>query len=348
MRKKEMSRHRESAQRRDGRRANGPPEGNGERGDGRDGAVIVCGQAVRPGERRTVEAPVGELYTGAPLPFRVTVVRGNSPGPTLFVMGALHGDELAGVEVVRRLTHRVDYADLRGTLLLVPVGNPFGFLQRSRYMPDRGDLNRSFPGSARGSPTARMAHFLMREIVGRCDYGIELHTAAARRRNVPQVRGELGRPEVRRLALAFGCPYVIDSKPPKKSIRTAADPAGTSVILYETGEILRIDEECVRTGFEGCLNVLAELGMLPARPKPAGEPPVVLRETTWVRSERGGLLTHRADLGQAVRKGDRLAAVTTPTGRDEVPVAAPRDGTVIGLTTSPLVHPGDPVCHLAW
>src|SRR4051812_587682 len=192
---------------------------------------LVCGERVPPGKRRTVTVAVSELYNGDPLHFHVHVVRGKTAGPALFVMAALHGDEVAGVEVVRRLMHRADYGGLRGTLLLVPVGNPFGFLHRSRYMPDRGDLNRSFPGSAAGSATARMAHFLTTEVVGRCDYGVELHTAAARRRNLPQIRGHLRRPEVRRLALAFGCPHVIDSKPPAKSLRASTDSGRTAVVL---------------------------------------------------------------------------------------------------------------------
>jgi predicted deacylase len=308
----------------------------------------LCGKAIARGTSETVETAVSELYDGTPLLFRVTVARGRSPGPTLFVMAALHGDEVVGVEVVRRLTGAIDCSRLSGDLLLVPVANPFGLLAKSRYMPDRGDLNRSFPGRRRGSATARMAHFLMREIVSRSDYGIELHTAASRRRNIPQVRADLERPGLRELAEAFGCPYVIHSRPPAGSIRGSADPERTAVILYEAGEILRVDEEYVREGYEGCLGVMRELGMLPRDEAAPRARPVVLRQTSWVRSERGGLLTDRVALGQRVNRGEPLAAVALPHNGARHEVVAPHEGTVIGLATSPLVNPGDAVCHLAW
>lgn len=310
--------------------------------------LAFCGQPVPPGGRRTVEAAVSGLYNGDPLMFRMVVIRGREPGPTLFIMAALHGDEVVGVEIIRRLIHEPDYGALRGTLLLVPVGNPFGFLNRSRYLPDRGDLNRSFPGLRRGSPTARMADFLFREVIAPCDYGIELHTAAARRRNVPQLRADLQHPRVRRLAEAFGGPYRLHSPPPAGSIRASVDADRTAVVLYETGEILRVNEECVRTGLSGCLNVLRELEMLPG---PAPRPPEethVFRRTRWLRAEHGGLLLVRAELGQHLGRGDLVAITTDPLGERQHEVRAPRDGTVIGLTTLPLANPGDAVCHLAW
>jgi predicted deacylase len=304
--------------------------------------------AAEPGTRRVVEFSAGVLPTGDPLPLRVTVVRGARPGPTLFVMAAIHGDEVTGVEVVRRLVRETEPRDVAGTLLLVPVANPFGFLTGTRYAQDGGDINRSFPGRASGSASARLARLLYAEVLRRSDYGIELHTAARRRRNVPQVRALLDDERTADLARAFAPPYVLHAKPPAGSIREAATARGVPVILYEAGEKLRIDEDCVSEGVEGCRRVMSHLGMLadgPAAPRAA---PPVFRHMRWVRSDRGGLIVRRIGLGERVAAGEPVAWVADPTTWEEQPVPTPRGGTAIGLTTLPLVHPGDHICHLAW
>jgi predicted deacylase len=303
---------------------------------------------AEPGTRRVVERDAGTLHTGDPLPLRVTAVRGARPGPTLFVMAAIHGDEVVGVEVIRRLVRDTDPAALAGTLLLVPVANPFGFVTGSRYAQDGGDLNRSFPGKADGSASARIARRLFEEVVARADAGIELHTAAERRRNVPQVRVSLDDGKAADLARAFAPPYLLHSNPPKGSVREAGAGRGIPVILYETGEKLRIDEPCVAAGVGGCRRVMRHLGMLAAAAGPPPGEPAVFRRMTWVRAGRGGLITRRIDLGERVREGQPVAWVADPLTWEEHPVPAPRAGTAIGLTTNPLVHPGDHLCHLAW
>jgi predicted deacylase len=309
--------------------------------------LIICGQSIAPGARQEVEAPFSEWYTADPVLFRCTVVRGLEPGPTVFVMAALHGDEINGVEVVRWLTYETTFQPLRGALVLVPVGNVFGFLSLSRYTPDRRDLNRSFPGRPDGSPAARLAHFLLREVVARCDFGIELHTACVGRRNLPHVRAELDDERTARLAHAFGCRHVLAASPPAGSLRRAARAAGVAVITFEAGSVLEFNEGYTRAGVEGCLRSLQALGMLEQTAGPA-EPPLVLSKTGWLRAERGGIVNFVVDLGARVRKGDAVGLVTNPLGRDRHALRANRDGTVIGLSTLPLANPGDAVCHLAW
>jgi predicted deacylase len=263
-------------------------------------------------------------------------------------MAAIHGDEVTGVEVVRRLVRETDPRDVAGTLLLVPVANPFGFLTGTRYAQDGGDINRNFPGKAGGSASSRLARLLHAEVLERSDFGIELHMAARRRRNVPQVRAVLGDDRTADLARAFAPPFVLHSKPPAGSLREAAAARDVPVVLYEAGEKLRIDEVCVSEGVAGCRRVMRYLGMLADEPAAPRAAPVMFRYMRWVRSDRGGLLVRRIGLGERVAAGEPVAWVADPTTWEEHPVPAPHGGTAIGLTTLPLVHPGDHVCHLAW
>jgi uncharacterized protein len=305
-------------------------------------------QDIAPGTRATVNLPAAFLYTHAELSMPVHVVHGRRAGPCLFVSAAVHGDEINGVAITRRLMQHPALRRIRGTLLAIPVVNVHGFLNRSRYLPDRRDLNRSFPGSAQGSLAARTAYLFMQEIVGRAQYGIDLHTGSNFRANLPQVRAQLDDPETARMAQAFGAPVLLDAALRPGSLRQEAEISGVTVIVYEGGEALRFDELAVRTGVRGVLSVLREMGMLPPSPRPRRmSRRHFSRSSTWVRAPQSGILQGRSLLGMAVEPGQQLGLVTDPFGENEMPLHATVSGVVIGQTSLPLVNEGEAVYHIA-
>ena len=314
----------------------------------RNQPVEIGGHTVRPGQRQLLDLPVADLYTHAQMTMPVHVICGRYAGPTVFLTGAVHGDELNGVEIIRRLLALKALNRLRGNLLAVPVVNVHGFVHRSRYLPDRRDLNRSFPGQRRGSVTSRLASLVSEQILDRADYGIDLHTGAVHRTNLPQIRCDADNPLVLRLAQAFGVPVVVHSRLRDGSMREYAAEKNVPVLLYEAGEALRFDEISIRAGLRGIRRVLAELGML-RRPPSKAQPvaPVVSRQTSWVRAPISGMVRLRVRSGEAVRKGQRLASISDPFGEVHEDVACPAGGIVIGHSTLPLAHEGDALIHIA-
>ncbi|MGD9388619.1 MAG: succinylglutamate desuccinylase/aspartoacylase family protein [Gammaproteobacteria bacterium] len=308
----------------------------------------IGGVEVAPGQRRGIALPVGMLHTHVPVEMPVWIIHGRRPGPRLFISAAIHGDELNGIEIIRRVRARA-LTGLRGSLLLVPVVNVFGLLQHTRYLPDRRDLNRSFPGSDRGSLAARLAHLFMREIVDRCTHGIDLHTGAVHRSNLPQVRAQLDDPATRELALAFGAPVVLDSRLRDGSLREAAAERGIPTLIYEAGEALRFDEMSIRLGVAGIVEVMRRLGMLRPRPAARARPvqPVIADSSHWVRAPAGGILRTTVRLGQRVQAGELLGRVSDPFGSHELRVDALHEGIVIGRNSLPLVNEGDALFHVA-
>lgn len=302
---------------------------------------------VRPGQRVTVDLPVARLYTDTSLHMPVQVLRGRRAGPVLFVSAAVHGDELNGVEIIRRLLKSKSLGSLRGTLLAVPIVNVHGFIDQSRYLPDRRDLNRSFPGSAKGSIAARLANTFLKEVVLKSDFGIDLHTAAIDRANLPQIRANLDDPAVSELAEAFGAPVIVNANLREGSLRACAASHGIPVMIYEAGEALRFDEVSIRAGMRGIRRVMRKLGMLP--PDRGGKVPqaVVARSTSWVRAPASGIVSGAAALGSRVKENDRLALISDPLGDREDAVRAPFAGIVIGCSRLPLAHEGDALFHLA-
>jgi predicted deacylase len=308
---------------------------------------VLGGVEVPPGQRRTVELPVGRRFTGAELVLPVEVVNGRSPGPRLFVCAAVHGDEINGVEIIRRLLRR-PMRGLSGTLIAVPIVNIYGFIGLSRYLPDRRDLNRSFPGSERGSLAARLANTFLDEIVAVSTHGIDLHTGAIHRANLPQIRASLEQSETDRLARAFGAPVILDANLRDGSLRQAVMERGVPMLLYEAGEALRFDESSIRTGVRGIVGVMRELGMLPPSQRPAPRHrPYVANSSHWVRAPESGILRDRIRLGAAVAKDQVLGIIADPLGSREFDVRASRDGVVIGRTVLPLVNEGDALYHVA-
>jgi predicted deacylase len=310
-------------------------------------SICVGDVEVGPGQRRSVSLPMADLYTGAALPMQVHVVCGRRPGPVLFVSAAIHGDELNGVEVIRRLLKRAKLESIRGTLLAVPVVNVHGFLDLSRYLPDRRDLNRSFPGSAKGSIASRMAHVFVSEVVDKADYGIDLHTAAINRSNLAQIRANLEDPATLEMARAFGAPVILKSPQREGSLRSYAADRGFPLLIYEAGEALRFDELSIRAGLRGVLQVMRHIGMLPAAKSPPAITSVIAEATSWVRAPMSGIVSKKVALGTRVAEGQRLAVVGDPLGGEEETIRSPLDGIVIGRSNLPLAHEGDALFNVA-
>lgn len=302
---------------------------------------------VGPGERVSVSLPMADLYTGASLPMQVHVVCGRRAGPVLFVSAAIHGDELNGVEIIRRLLKRRKLESIRGTLLAVPVVNVHGFLELSRYLPDRRDLNRSFPGSPKGSIASRMAHTFVSEVVDKSNFGIDLHTGAINRANLAQVRANVGDPATMAMAKAFGAPVILNSALREGSLRSYAAERGFPLLIYEAGEALRFDELSIRAGLQGVLKVMRHIGMLPPASKKKSVNPVVAESTSWARAPMSGIVSKKVALGTRVVKGQRLAVVGDPLGGEEEAIISSFDGIVIGRSNLPLAHEGDALFNIA-
>lgn len=309
---------------------------------------IIAGTSIAPGTARDVAFPVTTMATGTSSSLAVRVMHGAKPGPAVFVSAAIHGDEIIGTAVIQRLAQELDPGSLAGTLLLVPVANIFGFITHSRYLPDRRDLNRSFPGSPGGSLAGQLAHIFYREVVGRCELGIDIHSAAIHRYNLPQIRIAAGDKRLVELAMAFGAPVIMESPLRDGSLRDLAQKKGVAMLLMEAGEALRFDRLAIETGVAGVGRVLAHIGMIEAEDglTEVGIPARANR-SVWVRAPRGGV-THRVrKSGDPVRKGDLLACVAGLFGEDAQEIVSPADGIIIGHATLPVVHQGDALFHIA-
>jgi len=303
------------------------------------------GTQVAPGQSRDLKIEVGESYSGQTVSIPLHLRRGRRPGPVVFVTAALHGDEINGSGAIRELIGDPTLQVAAGALILVPVLNVLAFERHARYLPDRRDLNRCFPGAKAGSLASRYARAVFDEIVARSDFGIDLHTAAVRRTNYPTVRADLSQPPVRRLARAFGGELILDSRGPKGSLRRAASDAGCPTIVLEGGEVWKVEPSVVRCANLGIRRVLAALKMTRAASDKLSTR-LVVDHTRWVRAERGGFLWFHVGPGDVVDKGQPLATNTSLLGREKNVLTAPYGGIVIGMTTLPAVRPGEPVCHL--
>lgn len=311
-------------------------------------AFEIAGKRVEPGEPRIVEIPVSVLSDHTPMSLSAYVIHGRRPGPAAFISAAIHGDEIIGVEIIRRLIRTPQMKTLRGTLICAPIVNTFGFINHTRYLPDRRDLNRSFPGASTGSLAARLARIFIDEIVARCDVGIDLHSAAEHRTNLPQLRIDAGSARVLELAEAFAPPVIVQSKLREGSLRLAARELGKDVLVYEAGEALRFDESAIRLGVKGNLRVLNHLGMVTSSKGLASSlRPMVSKRSAWERAPMGGLLRAWKAAGAIVEKGEVIAAIADPLGEKEAEVRASTSGLVIGRTVLPVVNEGDALFHIA-
>jgi predicted deacylase len=307
----------------------------------------VGGKLVKRGQRRRLELPVARLPTGTALSLPVTVLRGRHPGPTVWLSGAVHGDEVNGTEIVRQVVKEIDPKSLNGSVIAVPIVNVYGFIERSRYLPDRRDLNRSFPGSPTGSLASRLADLFLREVVSLCTYGIDFHTGARHRTNLAHLRADLNNPEALKLASAFGAPIVYNAGRIVGSLRAEAHRRKIPILVFEGGEPLRFAADVIEIGVQGTLRVLEALGMWKSSSVPPAEPSREAKVTRWLRAGRSGILGLETSLGQGVQKGEILARIADPfSGRRRI-VRAPFSGLVFSQTTNPLVYQGDAILRLA-
>jgi uncharacterized protein len=317
------------------------------RAERRNRGVEIAGVRVDPGTRASFDLPGAMLYTHTPLDMPVEVISGRTDGPILLVCAAIHGDELNGVEIIRRLRALKTLGRLRGTLVLVPVVNLFGFIHRSRYLPDRRDLNRCFPGHAEGSLGSRVAHMFFSEVASKCTHIIDLHTGAVHRDNLPQLRAAVDQPLVAEMARSFALPVIVNSGFIEGTLRSAAHQAGIPVITYEAGEALRLDERAIISGVRGITNVMRGLDMLPGRRRPWVDEPYVASSTRWYRAPTDGVFQPRVKLGARVRPGDVLGVIAAPFGSKETYLKARSEGIIIGSNNLPLVNEGEALFHVA-
>jgi len=309
-------------------------------------SFVIGGQYVGPGNRLRLEIPVARLPTGTYITLPIEVLHGPVEGPTAWVSAAVHGDELNGVEIARLLLERLKPSKLIGTLIVVPMVNGFGVINQSRYLPDRRDLNRSFPGSKSGSLASRLAKLMMTEVVQRCQYGIDLHTGSNLRTNLPQIRGDMDDEETYECALAFGPPAIVHSDLRDGSLRAAANAKGIKVLLYEAGEPNRFNQDSIKTGVNGVMRVLSFLKMLKSPVKLPKRTPTMIRESTWVRAKRSGIVRLLVELGDQVEAGQQIGIIADVFGTEPKYLKAPYDGLIIGLSNNPIAHQGDGLVHV--
>jgi uncharacterized protein len=309
--------------------------------------VSISGIPVAPGETREIYLKVSESYLAGGVHVPVTVINGHSPGPTAFVMAAVHGDEINGVDIVRRLIFDIDHEKLCGAVIAVPVVNIPGFLAQSRYLPYHRDLNRFFPGKRGGNNAERIAARIFNEIVLKCDFGIDLHTAADGRLNLPHVRGDMSHPKVRVLARAFGATVLMNQLGVKGSLRKEATERGCPTILFEAGETGKFSSRVSQAGLDGVLNVFSAMGMWPSHERKKPPFQVIVKASEWVRAEKGGILALSVKPGDLIYEGDLVGSILNPFGKTVTQIRSPYNGIVVGVTTAPLTIPGTGVVHLA-
>ncbi|MGE4419774.1 MAG: succinylglutamate desuccinylase/aspartoacylase family protein [Sulfurimonas sp.] len=312
-----------------------------------DTKFVLGNKEIPKGANLTVNIELPKLYN-TPTQLPIHVIRGKKNGPVVFISAAIHGDELNGIEIIRRLRKLSILKKIKGTILLVPIVNVYGIMTLSRYLPDRRDLNRSFPGTPKGSLASRVAKIFFDEVVRKCDLGIDLHTASIHKSNLPQVRTNIDHEYAFTLAKAFGAPVVLHSELRDGSLRAVAQEEGIPILLYEAGEALRFDETSIRIGVHGIINVLRENAMLPKVAKKRDRKnPIVTRNSQWIRSSESGMLRTIKALGDTVRKDEIIAFIDEPLGDNSFELKAPYDGVIIGKSEIPLVQEGDAIFHIA-
>jgi len=310
--------------------------------------IVIAGKEIKAGQKETIDISIARLYTHTDMTMPVHVIHGKKPGPVLFVSAAMHGDEINGVEIIRRLLKLKLLKNIRGTLIAIPVLNVFGFISHNRYLPDGRDLNRFFPGNRKGSLTSRLANLLIEEIVSKCTHGIDLHAGSRHRNNLPQIRADLSVKETEDLAAAFGTPVVIDARLRDGSLREAASELGIPLLLYEGGEALRFNDLVIKTGIRGIVSVMRRIGSLPpAKGKVKVFRPIIARSTKWTRASMSGIVQSAAPLGSKAKKGEPIGIIGDPFGESEEKVFAETDGVIVGRLNLPLVHRGDALFNIA-
>lgn len=310
-------------------------------------SITINNHKIGPGEQQEIQLNIARLPTYTNIDLPVHVYRSEQDGPVLLLTGGLHGDELNGIEIVRRMVFKDMLMPDKGSVIALPLVNVYGFIQNVRGLPDGKDINRSFPGIKGGSLARLLAHTLMNEIIPQIDYGIDFHTGGAARANYPQVRCTLDVDKNRELAEAFAPPFVVNSSLIEKSFRKAAHKKGKHILVFETGESTRFDEFGIQEGINGTLRLMQYLGMKEDAPEAEHETEF-FKKTTWVRAKYAGLFQPKIKLGDKVNKRQVLGHITDPYGNERFKSVCPQDGRIIGLNYAPVVHKGDALLHLAY
>lgn len=310
----------------------------------------IGGHLILPGESKKIFLQVGKIYDSTDLNMPVHVIRGFESGPTIFLSAAVHGDEVNGVEIIKEVMNIISKVEIKGTVIAVPIVNVFGFNNQSRYLPDRRDLNRSFPGSVKGSLASRIAHLFVKEIVSKCTHGIDFHTGALHRSIFPQIRVNTKNLKALEFARTFGAPMILDSNTRDGSLRETGKKIGVTTMVYEAGQALRFEEEYIKIGKTGCLNALYNLGIYPNKPAKIeltlAQKPILIKDSYWIRSPMGGTLRLKVKLGKLIKTGDKIGEISGPFGQKIETILAPQDGYVIGLNHLPLVTVGTALVHV--
>ncbi|SMG14635.1 hypothetical protein SAMN05661096_00691 [Marivirga sericea] len=307
--------------------------------------MIINGIEIAPGEEKVVDVNIARLPSHTTIDVSITIARSTEPGPVLLLMGGLHGDEINGSEIVRRMIEKNDHIPKVGTVICIPIINVYGFIYFSRYVPDGKDVNRSFPGNKNGSLASRMANFLTKEILPIIDYGIDFHTGGADRTNFPQVRCMMKDSKNVELAEAFHAPFTLDSKFRPNSLRQAANKLGKNILVYEGGESSRFDEYAIREGIRGARRMMRHLGMRDEADK-AEYDNLVIKNSSWVRAKKSGVFLSAVKSGEKIKKNQLLGHINDPFGGFKNKVTSAVNGYVIGLNHNPIVHEGDALMHL--
>ena len=303
------------------------------------GRLRLLGAEVAPGTRKRLNWTSGTPIEGFAVPVPVIVLNGTGPGPVICLTGAVHGDELNGIEVIRRVLDDIQVDELNGAVIGVPIVNIQGFYRGTRYLPDRRDLNRYFPGNAKGSAATRTAHSFFTEVIRHCSALIDLHTGSLNRTNLPQVRADLRRPAVARMTQGFGATVVLHGAGDAHSLRRAANEAGIPSVTFEMGEPMRVQPEQVEHGAKAVETLLYSLGMTKQR-RYWGDPEAVYYASKWVRVDHGGILFSDVALGERVSEGELLGVVTDPISNQQHRIYAPKSGRILGMALNQVVLPG--------
>lgn len=308
----------------------------------------ISGHVIHPGERRLIHLKAAKLYDATDLEIPVHVIRGEKDGPSLFICAGIHGDEINGTEITRRLLEHEALNEVRGTLIVIPVVNIFGYNYKSRYMPDRRDLNRSFPGSDEGSLASRIAHTFLKEIVSKCTHGIDLHTGSIHRDNLPQIRAKIRDDQTKNFAKSLGIKVVLNSEERDGSLREVASKKKVKLVVFEGGEALRFDDQITQAGLNGCLRAMTTIGILPKgliRLQP--ERAHIFARSAWVRSSSSGTTIFEVKLGDRVKKDQLLCSIYDINGIEQARILSEYTGLIVGINRLPLVTQGEALVHIA-
>ncbi len=308
---------------------------------------VIDGNEIKRGQRVRINIDMGSIYDFTDVKMPIEVIRGKKEGPTLFICSTIHGDEINGIEIIRNLIEQKALKNICGSLIIIPIVNIFGFNDRTRYLPDRRDLNRSFPGLKTGSLTSQLAHKFMQEIVLKSDYGIDLHTGAFHRCNYAQIRADLSDAKTFELAKAFGAPVIINSNLRDGSLRAAVNQLDIPIILFEAGEALRFDPASIKIGVDGILNVMKAIGMIKITNTSSKKKIFLANSSSWVRSPVSGIHVPKVTLGKIVKKGEVLGEISNPFGDHKTIIKSHENGILIGMSKLPLINKGDALFHIA-